>query len=94
VRWEWPKDVKVAGFNVYYSEKHRNGSNAPGGTYDLDWKRITDKPVMDNEFVFPLAADDPRTNHYFHVRAVNILGQEGYYTDIVSPTDLRFRSTP
>jgi hypothetical protein len=94
LRWEWPKDVKVAGFHVYYADHHRNGSNGPGGTYDQDWKRTTDKPHPDNEFVFPLAADDPRPNHYFHVRAVNILGQEGFYTDIVSPTDLRFRSTP
>ncbi|MBA4388485.1 MAG: hypothetical protein C0404_10925 [Verrucomicrobia bacterium] len=94
LRWEWPGDVKVAGFHVYYADKHRNGSNGVGGTYDKDWKRITEKPVTDNEFVFPLAADDPRPNHYFHVRAVNILGQEGFYTDIVSPTDLRFRATP
>lgn len=94
VRWEWPSDVKVTGFHVYYADKHRNGSNGPGGTYDQDWKRLTESPHAGNEFVFPLAADDPRTNHYFHVRAVNILGQEGFFTDIISPTDLRFRGTP
>ncbi len=94
VRWEWPRDVKVAGFHVYYADTHRNGSNGPGGTYDKDWKRITETPVTDNEYVFPLAADDPRPNHYFHVRAVNVLDQQGFYSDIVSPTDLRFRATP
>lgn len=89
--WEWPRDVKVAGFNVYYSNHHRNGSNGPGGTYDADWRKITPKPVTENEFVFTFDMDDPHAHSYFHVRAVNVLGQEGYYTDIISPSDYRFR---
>ncbi|MBA4388391.1 MAG: hypothetical protein C0404_10445 [Verrucomicrobia bacterium] len=91
ISWEWPKDVKVAGFNVYYSNHHRNGFNGPGGTYDADWKKITPKPITGTEYAFTLDQDDPHMHSYFHVRAVNVLGQEGYYTDIISPSDYRFR---
>jgi hypothetical protein len=94
IGWEWPKDVKVAGFNVYYANHHRNGFNGPGGTYEADWKKITPKPIAENEFVFSFGMDDPHQHSYFHVRAVNVLGQEGYYTDILSPSDYRFRGAP
>lgn len=33
-------------------------------------------------------------NHYFYVRAVNVLGQEGYFTDLASATDFRFATQP
>ena len=54
------------------------------------WSKVNDQPLAGHEFILPAPADGPR-NHYFYVRAVNILGQEGFLSDIVSPTDRRFR---
>lgn len=94
IGWEWPANIRIAGFNVYYANHHRNGFNGPGGTYDADWKKLTPKPITDTEFIFHLDRDDPHMHSYFHVRTVNVLGQEGFYTDIISPTDARFRPAP
>ena len=92
VSWSWPNDVKVAGFDVYHATEHIDTLLADGG-YDrfwTFWKKLNDQPVTGRQFIFSLPKDGPR-NHYFYVRAVNVLGQAGFYTDIVSPTDRRFR---
>ena len=57
--------------------------------YD-SWLPITAKPIDGREAIFQIPAPDPAKHHYFYVRAVNVLGQEGFYTDIVSATDKRF----
>jgi len=92
VDWTWPADVKVAGFNVYHATEHIDTLLAEGG-YERFWKlwtKVNDRPIPGREFVMPAPPDGPR-HHYFYVRAVNVLGQEGFLTDIVSPTDRRFR---
>jgi hypothetical protein len=92
VGWNWPDQVKVAGFNVYHATENIDTLLVQGG-YGSFWKlwtKVNEKPVESGEIVFPVSADGPR-NHYFYVRAVNVLGQEGFYSDLVSPTDRRFR---
>ena len=54
------------------------------------WTRLNDNPVTGREFRVAAPADGP-PHRYFYVRAVNVLGQEGFHTDIVSVTDSRFR---
>ena len=83
----------MAGFNVYQLNNHWNTHGEPAekvkAWYD-SWKPITEKPVAGNSASFTIPADDKAPHHYFYVRAVNVLGQEGFYTDIVSATDARF----
>jgi hypothetical protein len=92
IAWDWPDDVKVAGFNVYHATEHIDTLLVKGGyrAFWPLWKKLTDKPITRREYFFTIPKDKP-CHHYFYVRAVNILGQEGFYTDIVSPTDRRFR---
>ncbi|MHC4914229.1 MAG: fibronectin type III domain-containing protein [Planctomycetota bacterium] len=88
VSWQWPEDVRVRGFNVYHATEVPNGSS--GEIFRKTWKKIAPEPVAGPEYVFELP-EGKTGHHYFFVRAVNVLGQEGFYTDIVSPTDRRFR---
>lgn len=93
VRWDWPKGVAVAGFNVYHVNEHIDTHGEPAEKIKAwfeSWKPINEKPIAGREAVFTIPADDKAKHHYFYVRAVNSLGQEGLYTDIVSPTDYRF----
>jgi hypothetical protein len=92
VNWTWPADVKIAGFNVYHATEHIDTLLAEGGwdRFWTLWTKVNDQPLAGREFILPAPADGPR-NHYFYIRAVNVLGQEGFLTDIVSPTDRRFR---
>jgi len=88
VAWTWPKGVNVAGFNVYHATEHVNGTG--GERFRKLWTRRTEKPVKGTEVILHLRGGV--TEHdYFYVRAVNVLGQEGFCTDLVSPTDQRFR---
>ncbi len=89
VQWDWPEHVEVAGFNVYHATQHIN-STASQEFRDL-WTKRTDTPVVGNQITLNLSGGT--TPHdYFYVRAVNVLGQEGFRTDICSPTDWRFRA--
>lgn len=90
--WDWPKDVKVAGFNLYHATQHLNTFEHPQH-YDAFWPlwtQLNDEPLTKSEFAFSISKENP-PNHYFYVRAVNLLGQEGFFTDIVSPTDGQYR---
>lgn len=90
--WDWAKDIEVAGFNLYHATEHLNTFEHPQH-YDAFWPlwtKLNDKPFTKSEFAFVIAKENP-PNHYFYVRAVNLLGQEGFFTDIVSPTDGQFR---
>ncbi len=94
VRWEWPKDVKVAGFNVYHVDNHFNTHGEPAEKVKAwfeSWKPLSEQPAAGSEAVFTIPAGEEARDHYFYVRAVNVLGQEGFCTDIVSATDKRFR---
>ncbi len=93
VTWEWPKDVKIAGVNVYHINNHMNTHGEPADKvkawYD-GWKKVNDRPVSDGKLVFTVPAGQESRHHYFYLRAENLLGQEGFYTDIASATDKRF----
>ncbi|MCX7589993.1 MAG: kelch motif-containing protein [Kiritimatiellae bacterium] len=86
--WRWREDVKVSGFHIYHATRHINGTDTD--EFRKLWTRRTDKPVETREYVYVVPAAEPDLQ-LFYVRAVNILGQEGFYSDIVSPTDPRFR---
>jgi hypothetical protein len=94
VDWDWPEEVTVAGFNVYHATEVINTYYYPGGWGHNRWEQHFEKlnggPVTATEWVYLIPKYSP-PDHYFVVRAVNVLGQEGFYSDIVSPTDRRFR---
>ncbi len=92
ISWRWPPDVQVAGFNVYHADRHVDSLLDPGGYEGFMklWSKLNDQPIAGTEYVFEIPATGG-PHHYFYVRAVNVLGQEGHSTDIVSPTDRRFR---
>jgi hypothetical protein len=92
ISWQWPEDQTIAGFNIYHAGRHVNARSCPGGFEGFEnlWTRLNAEPIKQTEFVFDIPIDGP-PHHYFHVRAVNTLGQEGFCTDILSPTDRQFR---
>lgn len=91
ISWTWPRDVRVAGFNIYGASAVPDTSNPE--TRKKTWKKLNDAPLAGREYIYedPKAADAGPPCRYFYVRAVNVLGQEGFCTDIVSPTDRQFR---
>ena len=46
------------------------------------------------EYTFTIPPTAPHLTYYFYVRAVNVLGQEGQKTDIISLREHRMRSGP
>jgi hypothetical protein len=50
--------------------------------------------ITGHELSFTAPVGEEMLNHYFYVRAVNVLGQEGYFTDLASATDFRFATQP
>jgi hypothetical protein len=92
VTWDWPDHVKVTGFNVYHATEHIDTVLHEGG-YEAFWKlwtKLNEEPLFGTQYVFAIPPGQP-LNHYFCVEAVNTLGQPGFRSDIMSPTDRRFR---
>ena len=90
--WDWPRDMRIAGFNLYHATEHLNTFEHPDH-YDAFWPlwtKLNEEPLTESEFAFSISEENS-TDHYFYVRAVNILGQEGFFTDILSPADGQFR---
>jgi len=54
------------------------------------WLELNEEPLFGTQYVFAIPPGQP-LNHYFCVEAVNTLGQPGFRSDIMSPTDRRFR---
>lgn len=96
VTWQWPAEVPVLRFEVFHLNEHRNTLSesdpfGPTGWYG-QMQATTPTPVAPTarEFVFTIPANETRPHHYFWVKAVNVLGQAGFTTDLVSATDWRF----
>jgi hypothetical protein len=93
VSWQWPDDVPVAGFNVYYVDHHENThgwSLAEVQAWWAEWQLVGGGPVDDLSVVYEIASGDTAEHHYFYVRAIDLLGFEGFLTDIASATDESF----
>jgi hypothetical protein len=93
VSWQWPDDVPVAGFNVYYVDHHENThgwSLAEVQAWWAEWQLVGGGPVDDLSVVYEIAPGDTAEHHYFYVRAIDLLGFEGFLTDIASATDESF----
>ena len=93
VRWQWPEDRAVAGFEVRYIDQHKNTNGwSPGDIADwwAEWQPVAAAPIAGREVSVDLP--DPGRDYYFYGRAVNVLGQAGFFTDIASATDYRFLS--
>lgn len=52
------------------------------------WTRVRATPITETSVDVPLP--DPTKHYLFYVRAVNVVGQQGFFTDIVSANDPRF----
>jgi hypothetical protein len=68
--WQPPEGIKVAGYNAYGYDLRNGGSRSP-----INTALITDT-------VYTASG----SNGFYTLRAVNVLGQEGYLTDEISPT--------
>jgi hypothetical protein len=91
VQWEWPADRAVAGFRLYMSDHHENTlgySPQQTAAWWAQWTPVTTVPITGRAIEVPLS--DPVRDYYFYARAVSVLGQAGFHTDITSPTDPRF----
>lgn len=92
--WDWPSGVKLAGFDIYHHTRHFNTHGEPADKLKAwwdGWTKVNDKPVDGRAFTFKRPADAENPNDYFYLRAVNVLGQSGFNSDIVSATDIRFQ---
>ncbi|MCG3177850.1 MAG: hypothetical protein BIFFINMI_00170 [Phycisphaerae bacterium] len=92
--WQPPPGVKLAGVNLYHQTTHLNTHEQPADVLKAwwgGWKKVNAEPVADGRFVFTRPTGAANPHDYFYLRAENPLGQEGFYTDIVSATDARFR---
>jgi len=103
--WEWPADVKVKGFNVYFVDKHMNTHGKPAEVVNAwyrSWTKANGAPILklstkaaapghrSYEYTFTIPSNSTAPHYYFYVRAVNVLGQEGQKTDIISKTSDAF----
>ena len=103
--WEWPADVKVKGFNVYFVDKHMNTHGKPAEVVNAwyrSWTKANGAPILklstktaapghrSYEYTFTIPSNSTAPHYYFYVRAVNMLGQEGQKTDIISKTSDAF----
>lgn len=93
--WEPSKDPFVAGVNVYFTGYHLNTHEKPVAEVDAwkqSWTKINAAPLAGGELVFDTPSASAGAAHlYFLLRAVGPLGKEGFWTDILSATDERFR---
>lgn len=93
VRWQWPANRNVAGFEVYFNDHHENTNNysaEQNAAWWAEWQPVTTSLIAAHEVTVNLP--DPSKDYYFYGRAVNLLGQAGFFTDIASATDYRFLS--
>ena len=103
--WEWPADMEVSGFNVYSVDNHMNTHDKPPevvNAWYASWAKANSAPILklstktaapghrSYEYTFTIPSDSTAPHYYFYVRAVNVLGQEGQKTDIISKTSDAF----
>jgi hypothetical protein len=103
--WEWPADMKVSGFNVYFVDNHMNTHDKPAEVVNAwygSWVKANSTPIVKQstkttapghlgyEYTFTIPANSTAPHYYFFVRAVNVLGLEGQKTDILSRTSDAF----
>lgn len=93
IRWDWPASRGPARFEVSSNDHHENTldyTSEQVAAWWAQWQPVTAEPITGNQVEVPLA--DPERDYLFFVRAINVLGQRGFYSDIASGTDPRFRS--
>ena len=103
--WEWPSDMAVSGFNVYFVDNHMNTHDKPAevvNAWYASWAKANSAPILklstktaapghrSYEYTFTIPSNSTAPHYYFYVRAVNVLGQEGQKTDIISKTSDAF----
>ena len=103
--WEWPADMEVSGFNVYFVDNHMNTHDKPPevvNAWYASWTKANSAPIVklstrtaapghrSYEYTFTIPSNTTAPHYYFYVRAVNVLGQEGQKTDIISKTSDAF----
>lgn len=93
----WEPDEGAAGVQLWVHDRHVNTlgmSSAQVQAYWDEWRLATPEPVAPG-VVIPLGPADPaRPHRYVYARGVNRLGQLGFYSDISSASDARFRADP
>ncbi len=91
--WTAPTGQALAGYFVYWADHHENTldySQAEVDAWWSEWQRTSNEPLTSTRLEVPLP--DATRQYYFYVRALNVMGQEGFFTDIASPSDQRFVS--
>ncbi len=95
VSWSAPVDSRVTRFEVFHINVHRNTLTepdpfGPNGWYAQAGAVVPFAVNAGRSYTFTVDPLDVAPHHYFWVRAVNALGQAGFFTDILSATDRRF----
>jgi hypothetical protein len=91
VSWAWPTGSPVT-FTVYRNDHHENTLDYDNTQYNAwmaEWTPVT-APGFTGTSIDVARAGTTSPHDYFYVRARNVLDQEGYLSDIVSATDVRF----
>ena len=90
--WTLPPSLSGATVTAFATNTHRNTlgfSNAQWEAFWAEWQEVGHTNTLSLRVPFHPTAERPHL--YLYVRAQNNLGQWGFYTDIISPTDARFR---
>ncbi|MFO0727986.1 MAG: hypothetical protein U1E65_29670 [Myxococcota bacterium] len=91
LRWDGADGL---GVEIYYVDHHLNTLSLPNEEIDAwiaAWTKVTPAPVQGGVWRFTIPeASRAQPSAYFFARAVNVLGQPGFITDLSSPQDLRF----
>jgi hypothetical protein len=91
VSWKAVEGQTVAGVQVWMNDHHENTityTQAQNDAWWASWKTVAATPITASSVEVTLP--DPGKQYYFYARAVNVLGQPGFHTDISSPNDPRF----
>ncbi len=90
--WELPASMEGTTVRAFAISVHRNThgfSNAQWEAFWAEWQEVGHTSA--GSLRVPFQPTTERPHLYLYVRAENNLGQLGFYTDIISPTDTRFR---
>lgn len=94
ITWNWPAEVRVSRFDVYHVNVHQNTNSQSDPFGPMGWygriASIVPERASGGSFTFRADPTDTSPHHYFWVKAVNVLEQRGFVTDIISASDARF----
>jgi hypothetical protein len=93
IELSWTASVGANRYAIYMNDHHENTLDYDAGklaAWYAQWQVVTSASLAATRFSF--TPPEPSKQYYFYARALNVMGQPGFFTDIVSATDMRFMS--